>query len=106
MNHSSNSTSVSLGLSSISNDPFNFSAVHGASLRMVVNFADIQHAKFIISTGQSGNILSKHYDDLSVLWAAGEYIDVPTDRTMVEANQIGRMTVTSVNDDETTNENQ
>ena len=94
-----------LRTASISNDPFNFSAVHGASLRMVVNFADIQHAKFIISTGQSGNILSKHYDDLSVLWAAGEYIDIPTDRTMVEANQIGRMTVTSVNEDETTNEN-
>ncbi len=84
-----------LRTASKSDNPFDFTAVHGASLRMVVNFADLQHAKFIISTGQSGNILSKHYDDLSVLWAAGEYIDIPTDREMVEASQIGIMNVTT-----------
>lgn len=95
-----------LRTASRSEDPFDYTAVHGASLRMVVNFADLQHAKFIISTGQSGNILSKHYDDLSVLWAAGEYIDIPTDRAMVEASQMGRMTVrTAINEETVADEN-
>ena len=86
-----------LRTASKSDDPFNHTAVHGGALRMVVNFADLQHAKFIISTGQSGNIVSKYYDDLSSLWAAGEYIEIPTEREFIETNALGQMNVRTVN---------
>ena len=31
---------------------------------------------YIIDTGTSGNLLSKHYDDQMSLWAKGEYISM------------------------------
>lgn len=68
-----------------------FTSRHGAGLRMVVDFADLDHSKIIISTGMSGHIFSTHYDDLSRLWRNGEYLDMTTRRQLIEANQIGRI---------------
>ena len=30
------------------------------------------------SSGQSGNVLSRHYDDLTELWARGDYMTMTT----------------------------
>ncbi|MEO1542327.1 MAG: penicillin acylase family protein [Pseudomonadota bacterium] len=51
-----------------------YSNIHGSGLRVVYDFGDPEASRFIISTGQSGHPLSRHYDDLSVLWRRGEYI--------------------------------
>ena len=40
---------------------------------------------YIISMGQSGNIFSPHYDDLLGLWAATQYITIPTTPEAVSA---------------------
>lgn len=63
--------------------PGSFRHVHGAGLRVVYDLADLSNSRFIIATGQSGNLLSRHYDDLMANWRAnkgltlGRRTDVP-----------------------------
>jgi acyl-homoserine lactone acylase PvdQ len=44
--------------------------------------------------GQSGNPLSRHYRDLSQLWARGEYVPMLTERKRVEALGARRLLLT------------
>jgi penicillin G amidase len=68
-------------------DPF--ANVHGAGFRGVYDMADPEASVFIISTGQSGHPLSRHYDDLGVLWRRGEYIPMTLDPDLARAGGIG-----------------
>ena len=68
-------------------DPFH--NVHGAGYRGVYDFADPDSSVFIISTGQSGHPLSRHYDDLSELWRRGEYIPMSLDPALARAAAVG-----------------
>ena len=45
-----------------------FQHIHGAGLRVVYDLSDLSKSRFIIATGQSGNPLSRHYDDLVTAW--------------------------------------
>jgi penicillin amidase len=53
-----------------------FTDGHGPGLRMIVDLAAIDASRFIIATGQSGNPLSPHYDDLIALWRDGQYLSM------------------------------
>lgn len=68
-------------------DPF--LNVHGAGYRGVYDMADPEASVFIISTGQSGHPLSRHYDDLGVLWRRGEYIPMTLDPELARAGGVG-----------------
>lgn len=68
-------------------DPFR--NVNGAGYRGVYDFADPDSSVFIISTGQSGHPLSRHYDDLSVLWRRGEYVPMSLDPALARAAATG-----------------
>jgi penicillin amidase len=68
-------------------DPFQ--NVHGAGYRGVYDFADPDSSVFVISTGQSGHFLSRHYDDLAQLWRRGEYIPMSLDRDLARAAAVG-----------------
>lgn len=70
-------------------DPRPFLNVHGAGYRGVYDFADPDSSVFIISTGQSGHFLSRHYDDLSRLWRRGEYIPMSLDPDLARAAAVG-----------------
>ena len=50
--------------------------VHGAGLRAVFDFADLDRSRFIIAAGQSGNPLSPHYADLIPRWRDGEFLTI------------------------------
>ena len=63
--------------------------VHAGAYRGVYDFADPESSVFIISTGQSGHPLSRHYDDLSVLWRSGEYIPMSLDPQLARAGAVG-----------------
>lgn len=52
--------------------PGGFEHVHGAGLRVVYDLADLSQSRFVMPTGQSGNILSRHYNDLTPRWAAND----------------------------------
>ncbi|MBM3477907.1 MAG: penicillin acylase family protein [Alphaproteobacteria bacterium] len=54
-----------------------FDHVHGAGLRMVLDFADLDASLFMIAPGQSGHALSRHRADLARAWADGEALTIP-----------------------------
>ncbi|GGE42862.1 penicillin acylase family protein [Actibacterium pelagium] len=70
-------------------DPAPFTNVHGAGYRGVYDFADPDSSVFVISTGQSGHPLSRHYDDLGELWRRGEYIPMSLDPELARAAAVG-----------------
>ena len=59
------------------NNPFEVTV--GASFRMIVDFARPQEAKRVLPTGQSGQVLHKHFDDQTQLWLNGAYRTVRVD---------------------------
>ena len=66
-----------------------FLNVHGAGYRGVYDFADPDSSVFIISTGQSGHPLSRHYDNLGERWRRGEYIPMTLDPQLARAAAVG-----------------
>ncbi|GHF26347.1 penicillin amidase [Kordiimonas sediminis] len=72
-------------------------STHGASYRGLFDLSDLNKSLFIQPTGQSGNPLSKHYNDLFPLWLNGDYITIPTD-TVVPQNAAGILTLKVKND--------
>ncbi len=74
-------------------DPNPFYNVHAGAYRGVYDFADPDSSVFIISTGQSGHPLSRHYDDLGVLWRRGEYIPMSLDPDLARAGAVGVTTL-------------
>ena len=69
------------------NEPF--SNIHAATYRGVYDFADPDSSIFIISTGQSGHFLSRHYDDLGNLWRRGEYVPMSLDPNLARGASLG-----------------
>ena len=76
--------------------PNPFYNVHGAGYRGVYDFADPDSSVFIISTGQSGHFLSRHYDDMAQLWRRGEYIPMSLDEDLARAGAVGVTTLRPV----------
>ncbi|SFA88596.1 penicillin amidase [Poseidonocella pacifica] len=69
--------------------PDPFTNVHGAGYRGVYDFADPDSSVFVIATGQSGHLLSRHYDDLGELWRRGEYVPMSLDPDLARAGATG-----------------
>lgn len=65
-----------------SDDPYGFG--HGPSYRAIYDLSDLDASRYVIPTGQSGNPLSPHYDDLMPLWLGGASLVIPG--TMPEPN--------------------
>ncbi len=47
----------------------------------------MENSLYISSPGQSGNVLSPHYDDLLGMWASGNYIQMRTTGYLTESVQ-------------------
>jgi penicillin amidase len=58
-------------------DPY--ADLHGPTLRMIVDLADIDSTRFMIAPGQSGNVASHHYSDLMVPWRDHAYVRLDGD---------------------------
>ncbi|TVS01394.1 MAG: penicillin acylase family protein [Rhodobacteraceae bacterium] len=70
-------------------EPEPFANVHASVYRGVYDFADPESSVFILSTGQSGHPLSRHYDDLGDLWRRGEYIPMTLDPDLARGGAVG-----------------
>ncbi len=76
------------------NDPeAPFTQNHGAGYRAVYDLGEPERSVFMISTGQSGNPLSSHYEDLSEPWRDGRYLPMLTERARVEEDALGTLTL-------------
>ena len=56
-----------------------YTNIHAAGFRMVVDFDTPDNSVYISATGQSGHLLSRYYDDLSVIWRRAEFIPMTLD---------------------------
>lgn len=68
--HGGDESTVNVG----SYDPSSFEMTAGPSYRQVVSLADPGDSRFVMPMGESGNLLSSHYDDLLPLWQDGRYL--------------------------------
>ncbi len=62
-----------------------FTAAHGAAYRGVYDLADLDRSRFVVTPGQSGNLLGRHAWDLLPLWARGTTIMIPASPDDVSA---------------------
>lgn len=51
-----------------------FARAHAAGFRGLYDLSDPDKSRFMIATGESGHIFSRHYGDLVSLWSAGQAI--------------------------------
>lgn len=60
-----------------------FTSDVGPSTRQIVDLCDTAHAWSVITTGASGQRMSKHYKDQTPLWVAGDYHPMMMERAEV-----------------------
>jgi penicillin G amidase len=56
----------------------------GPSMRFIYDLSKPEEFFMILTTGQSGNIMSDHYKDMTKLWLYGEYVKVKTDEASIK----------------------
>ncbi len=69
-----------------------YTAVFGPSMRIIIDFADIENSVSVIPTGQSGNVLSDHYADQAAMYNEGTFRKQMMNREEIEGKQIGTLT--------------
>ncbi len=50
-----------------------FEMTLGASVRRIIDFSDLSSSRSVLPTGQSGNPISEHYGDQSMMWLNRQY---------------------------------
>ena len=48
-------------------------------MRYVYDFSNPDKFYMVLTTGESGNVMSNHYSDMSQMWLRGGYVKVRTD---------------------------
>jgi penicillin amidase len=76
---------VNVGRNNLAEDAQPYANRHAASLRAIYDLADLEKSLYIHSGGQSGNILSDHYEAFTEAWAKNEYIPMRAARKTLEA---------------------
>ncbi len=51
----------------------------GPSMRFLYDFSKPDQFYLILTTGQSGNVMSDHYSDMALMWLEGKYMKISTD---------------------------
>lgn len=72
----------------------NYNVVVGASMRMIVNMADVEHPYTINSTGQSGQPIHPNYKDQTRMWLFAEYKNNVTNELEMLDKQYKLLTLT------------
>jgi penicillin G amidase len=75
---------INRGASRLADPDHLFAAVHGAGFRGVYDLGDLGNSRFVLSAGQSGNPLSRHYRDMTSLWREGAGIRLNATRDELE----------------------
>jgi penicillin amidase len=75
---------VNVGRNNMNDEAHPYANRHAASLRAIYDLADLEKSLFIHSGGQSGNLLSSHYQAFSEAWAKNEYIPMHARRDTLD----------------------
>lgn len=71
-----------------------FGVTNGPSYRLTVDMNDLDGARIVITTGQSGNPFDPHYGDMIGLWANGDTVPLPFSPSSVAASAVQELTLT------------
>jgi penicillin amidase len=71
-----------------------FGVTNGPSYRLTVDMSDLDGARIVITTGQSGNPFDPHYGDMIGLWAAGVTVPLPFSPASVAGSTVQTLTLT------------
>jgi len=71
-----------------------FTVTNLPSYRLVMDMADLDGARLIITTGQSGNPFDRHYGDMIEAWAAGETVPLAFTPDAIVAASVSTLTLT------------
>ena len=77
------------GRTSLNDEEAPYANRHASSFRAIYPLDDLDASLYMTTTGQSGNVFSRHYRDLAEPWAAGDYLTIPTDPSAYERNAAG-----------------
>ena len=55
----------------------------GPSMRFIYDFSEPDEFYMILTTGESGNVMSDHYSDMSEMWLKGGYLKIKTDEESI-----------------------
>ena len=64
-----------------------FDNVLGPSMRYIYDFANPDEYYLILTTGQSGNVMSDNYRNQTPLWLKGKYMLIRTDESSIRKNK-------------------
>jgi len=56
----------------------------GPSTRRIIDFSDVENSVSILPTGQSGNPMSKHYNDQAEMYAQGKFRKMKMNKAEIE----------------------
>ena len=70
-----------------------FDVTNGPSYRLTVDMADLDAARIVITTGQSGNPFDRHYGDLIGDWATGGTLPLPFSATAISHATVSTLTL-------------
>ncbi len=59
----------------------------GPAMRYIFDFAKSDEFYMILTTGESGNVLSTHYRDMAKMWLTGKYVLIKTDKASIVKNK-------------------
>jgi penicillin amidase len=96
---------VTYEFSSVYADPFDpsvvpatltgaFAVTSGPSYRLVIDMSDLDGARLVTTTGQSGNPFDRHYGDLIDPWVEGVLVPMPFTPAAIDAASVARLTLT------------
>lgn len=68
-----------------------FPVISGPALRKVTDFGDIENGYTVSPSGQSGNLMSKHYDDQAEMFVNGSVRKMLMNAEEIRANSTGRL---------------
>lgn len=70
-----------------------FWVTNGPSYRLAVDMGDLDGARIVITTGQSGNPFDPHYGDMIDAWAAGQTVPLPFSPGNIAASAVQTLTL-------------
>ena len=65
----------------------------GASFRQVIDLADFRNSVCVLTSGESGHFLSRHYDDQIPLWLESQYHPMLFYLDDIKANALESLTL-------------
>lgn len=63
----------------------------GPALRKITDFSSIENGETVSPTGQSGNVMSTHYDDQALMFATGQFRKMLMNRTEIQSKSKNRL---------------